>query len=88
MQLQILWVVVAAVLAMSGIQAITRIVIAITTRSKSAPPRALEEMAQKIERINQTVEATAIEVERIGESQRFLTRVLSDKPAAQIERGA
>jgi membrane glycosyltransferase len=46
-------------------------------------------MAEKVERISQGVEATALEVERIGEAQRFLTRVLSDKGAGvQIGSGA
>jgi len=35
--------------------------------------------------MSQAIDAMAIEVERIGESQRFLTRVLSDKSAPQIE---
>lgn len=35
-------------------------------RKKSAPPRALEEIAEKLERISQAVDATAVEVERIG----------------------
>lgn len=37
------------------------------------------ELVNRIERIERIVEATSIEIERIGEGQRFTTRLLSDK---------
>ena len=42
----------------------------------------------RLERVEQAMDAVAIEIERIGESQRFLTKVLTDKslPAAD-QRG-
>jgi predicted transcriptional regulator len=74
------------VLGIVGIQAVTRIATALIDRTKSVQPRGLQELSEKVDRISQAVEATAIEVERIGESQRFLTRVLSDKAPEQISR--
>jgi hypothetical protein len=45
----------------------------------TAPPRpALGESTQRLERIEQAIEAVAIEVERISEGQRFVTRVLTE----------
>lgn len=85
MEFQIWWAF-AFVLALTGIQSVTKITLGLIERKKSVPPRALEEIAEKVERISQAVEATALEVERIGEAQRFLTRVLSDK-SAQIGSG-
>jgi hypothetical protein len=87
MDFQIWWAF-AFVLGLTGIQSITRITIAMLEKKKSAPPLALEQIAEKVERISQAVEATAIEVERIGEAQRFLTRVLSEKTGGQIGSGA
>lgn len=40
------------------------------------------EAAQRLERLEQSVEAVAIEVERISEGQRFVTRLLSATPQA------
>ncbi len=40
------------------------------------------EAAQRLERLEQSVEAVAIEVERISEGQRFVTRLLSAAPQA------
>jgi high-affinity K+ transport system ATPase subunit B len=41
------------------------------------------ELMQRIERIEQVVEATAIEIERISEGQRFTTRLLRETKAVE-----
>jgi hypothetical protein len=41
-------------------------------------------MSEQLERIEQAVEAMSIEIERISESQRFLTK-LQERPASAIE---
>lgn len=47
------------------------------------------EIADRLSRMEQAVEATAVEVERIGEGQRFLTRLLTEAEGARaIEAGA
>lgn len=45
--------------------------------SSQALPNA--EIVSRLERIEQTVETTAIEVERLAESSRFVTKLLADK---------
>jgi hypothetical protein len=50
----------------------------------AAPPRpgVLDPMAaQRLEQLQQSVDTIAIEVERISESQRFVTKLLSEQPA-------
>jgi hypothetical protein len=41
------------------------------------------ELMARISRVEQIVEATAIEIERISEGQRFTTRLLSEKKELQ-----
>ncbi|MEO5580717.1 MAG: hypothetical protein ABIR58_08660 [Gemmatimonadaceae bacterium] len=41
------------------------------------------EMAERFARMEQAVDATALEVERIGEGQRFMTRVLTETNASR-----
>lgn len=41
-----------------------------------------KELTDRLMRVEQTVEATAIEIERIGEGQRFMTRLFTEGPAA------
>lgn len=40
------------------------------------------EIAQRLERIEQAVDATAIEVERLAESSRFVAKLLAEKTGA------
>jgi hypothetical protein len=47
-------------------------------RSAAAVSAFPREIADRLFRMEQAVEATAVEVERIGEGQRFLTRLLSE----------
>ncbi len=46
------------------------------------PPQALTETAQRLERLESSIDAIAIEIERISEGQRFVTKLLSDGQAA------
>jgi len=45
------------------------------------PPTA-PESTERLERIEQAVDAIAIEVERVSEGQRFVTRLLSERQPA------
>lgn len=47
--------------------------------SLKAPAERSGESDARLARLEQAVEAIAVEVERIGESQRFLTKVLTEK---------
>ena len=51
-------------------------------RSATAITKLPQEIYDRFARLDQSVDAIAIEVERIGEGQRFLTRVLSDQQRA------
>jgi len=42
------------------------------------------ELADRLSRMEQAVEATAVEVERIGEGQRFLTRLFTEGEGARV----
>jgi FtsZ-binding cell division protein ZapB len=50
-------------------------------RGKPQPPAASPDQARRLERIEQAVDTIAIEVERISEGQRFMTKLLAGRPA-------
>lgn len=51
----------------------------------SAPPPALlTESAQRLERLEHSIDAIAIEVERVSEGQRFVTRLLGNRDSASV----
>jgi hypothetical protein len=45
----------------------------------SAPAPLPADLAERLDRIERAVESVAVEVERISEGQRFVTKVLSDR---------
>ncbi|HKN59442.1 MAG TPA: hypothetical protein VJV97_11360 [Gemmatimonadaceae bacterium] len=59
--------------------------------AESKNPRLPTDVTDRLERMEQAIEAVAIEVERISEGQRFTTKLLSegrDSAAAQIPPSA
>ena len=52
---------------------------AMTQRHRAAPSLPNDEVLRRLERIEQTVEVTAIEIERLAEANRFLTKLLAEK---------
>ncbi len=42
------------------------------------------EAEERLDRIERAVEAIAVEVERVSEGQRFVTKLLAEKPAAKL----
>ena len=39
------------------------------------------DLADRVERVERLMETMAVEIERLGEGQRFMIKVMSDKPA-------
>jgi hypothetical protein len=48
------------------------------------PPMVVNEMAQRLERVEGAVDTIALEIERISEGQRFVTKLLSENQAAAM----
>jgi hypothetical protein len=48
-----------------------------------------DDTAQRIVQIQQSIDAMALEIERISEGQRFVTKLLADRPreGAKLEQG-
>ena len=53
---------------------------------ESLQPKVPTEVMARLERIEQAVDAVAIEVERISEGQRFTTKLLSERTSDRAER--
>ena len=52
-------------------------------RAKELPESSVARLEQRLERMEQAIDAMATEVERVAEGQRFTTRLLADR---QVER--
>ncbi|MDF1502797.1 hypothetical protein [Roseisolibacter sp. H3M3-2] len=55
---------------------------------EGAQPRVPREVTDRLQRMEQAIDAIAVEVERIAEGQRFTTRLLSERGAVALPPGA
>ena len=60
-------------------------------KQENRVPTSIDGLSERLERIELTVEATAVEVERISEANRFMSKLLADRsgppqPPARPER--
>ena len=74
---QVMVVIVGTIAALVVIGGVGRILWRLGSRVRATPPAGVA--ATDIERLEHAVEAIAIEVERISESQRFTVALLSDR---------
>jgi len=51
---------------------------------KAAAPSVPSDTAARLDRIEQAIDAMSIQVERIAEGQRFVTRIMSDRGAERV----
>jgi hypothetical protein len=54
-----------------------------TRRREQEPPKSIVAMDERLARMETAIEAMAIEVERISEGQRFVTRLLAEREQAK-----
>lgn len=55
----------------------------IWAKDNSTSPREMDELRQRLEQLQQSVDSVAIEIERISEGQRFTTKLLAERPDAE-----
>jgi hypothetical protein len=66
---------------MTLLGSLTKIVLSLIQRRRALPDtlgHTLDEMSGQLRRLEQAVDATALEVERIAEGQRFTTKLLAE----------
>jgi hypothetical protein len=62
--------------------------IAARAEAESKRPQIPPEVANRLERIEQAVDAIAVEIERISEGQRFTTKLLSEVRTGALSAGS
>lgn len=59
---------------------------AFARRLEHGPPRTPTDITARLERMEQAIDAIAVEVERISEGQRFTTKLLSERGLSSPEQ--
>jgi hypothetical protein len=50
-----------------------------TRQKEKEPPKILFQVEERLSRIETSIDSMAVEIERISESQRFVTKLMSDR---------
>ena len=77
---------ITAVMVLTTLALVVPLSVALTRRlwrrpSPPMPTTALDGLSMRLERVEQAVDAIAIEIERVSESQRFVAKVLVERPS-------
>lgn len=54
-----------------------------TRRREMEPPRILFQLEERLSRMESSIEAMAVEIERVSEGQRFVTKLLAEREPAR-----
>jgi hypothetical protein len=74
--------VVAVVAFMTTARFVLRVVELRHERLRQTPPETFTALSQRLDRIENAVETTALEVERIAEANRFMAKLLAERSSA------
>jgi hypothetical protein len=50
------------------------------------PPPRMDDIAPRLDRLEQAVDSIAIEIERVSEGQRFVTKILAERPPQAVQQ--
>ena len=77
-------IILAAIMCGTAVVIVTLLVVSrqISLRRMASRSPSSDQIERRLERIEQAVETTAIEVERLAESNRFIAKLLSDRTGA------
>lgn len=56
--------------------------------SEPREAKATDDVVRRMAELQQSMDAMAVEIERIAEGQRFVTKLMSERPAAEIPASA
>lgn len=71
---QVVGIIVPAIAALTGVGVLAHWIVERTNRMSQRPPEKLDEA--RLDRLEHAIDAIAMEVERLGEGQRFVTKLL------------
>jgi hypothetical protein len=78
--------VITGVMFLATVALIAAVVVRLMDRRSDGDPRRVQRLEERVARLEGTIEAMSSEMERLGEGQRFMTKLLSDR--AQSGSGA
>ena len=77
---------ISGVMFLATVALIAAVVVRLMDRRSDGDPRRVQRLEERIARLEGTIESMSSEMERLGEGQRFMTKLLSERaPSASRE---
>ena len=70
---------ITGVMFLATVALISAVVVRLMDRRGDGEPRRVQRLEERIARLEGTIESMASEMERLGEGQRFMTKLLSER---------
>ena len=77
---------ISGVMFLATVALIAAVVVRLMDRRSDGDPRRLQRLEERLARLEGTVESISSEMERLGEGQRFMTKLLSERAPSSSER--
>jgi len=71
--------VITGVMFLATVALIAAVVVRLMDRRGDGEPRRVQRLEERVARLEGTIESMASEMERLGEGQRFMTKLLSER---------
>ena len=71
---------ISGVMFLATVALIAAVVVRLMDRRADGDPRSLQRLEERVARLEGTIESMSSEMERLGEGQRFMTKLLSERP--------
>ena len=79
---------ISGVMFLMTVALIAAVVVRLMDRRGDGDPRRLQRLEERVARLEGTVESMASEMERLGEGQRFMTKLLAERPQGVSREGS
>jgi hypothetical protein len=77
--------VISGVMFLATVALIAAVVVRVMDRRSDGDPRRVQRLEERVARLEGTIESMSSEMERLGEGQRFLTKLLSERSQSPTE---
>jgi hypothetical protein len=74
--------VISGVMLLATVALLAAVVVRLLDRRSDGDPRRLQRLEERVARLEGSIESMSSEMERLGEGQRFMTKLLSERAQA------
>jgi membrane protein implicated in regulation of membrane protease activity len=78
--------VISGVMLLAIVALLAAVVVRLVDRRSDGDPKRLQRLEERVARLEGTIDSMSSEMERLGEGQRFMTKLLSERAPSSPER--